>query len=184
DEVRIKYGDIPNAPLFMSKMGIQRKIDEVVQRENLHLWHLHAPDYGGPVVAYADGVFDKRLNRYITVREGTSLKIKIVISGDLLSFRMNNPLVVLKPQLTFDLDIPNTPKGTIYRTAMLLLLEKPPRSTTWVPSDRYSNKLMAEDHLITRKPRTDNTYGRVPNTLVIANGDVVKPKVAAAEHIS
>ncbi|GJU66088.1 hypothetical protein Tco_1252347 [Tanacetum coccineum] len=28
------------------------------------------PDYGGPVVAYADGVFDKRLNRYITVREG------------------------------------------------------------------------------------------------------------------
>ncbi|GKE84147.1 hypothetical protein Tco_1557889, partial [Tanacetum coccineum] len=116
---------------------------------NLHLWHLHAPDYGGPVVAYADGVFDKRLNCYITVREGP-------LSGDLLSFRMNNPLVVLKSQLTFDLDIPNTPKGTIYRTAMLLLLEKPPRSTTWVPSDRYSNKLMAEDHLITRKPRTDN----------------------------
>ncbi|GKA66439.1 hypothetical protein Tco_0766247 [Tanacetum coccineum] len=33
DEVRIKYGDIPNALLFMSKMGIQRKIDEAVQRE-------------------------------------------------------------------------------------------------------------------------------------------------------
>ncbi|GJZ36713.1 alpha/beta hydrolases superfamily protein [Tanacetum coccineum] len=27
------------------------------------------PDYGGPLVAYADGVCDKRLNRYITVKE-------------------------------------------------------------------------------------------------------------------
>lgn len=28
------------------------------------------PDYGGPVVSYADGVFDSRLDRYITVMEG------------------------------------------------------------------------------------------------------------------
>lgn len=28
------------------------------------------PDYGGPLVSYADGVFDLRLNRYIAVREG------------------------------------------------------------------------------------------------------------------
>lgn len=28
------------------------------------------PDYGGPVVRYADGVADLHLNRYITVREG------------------------------------------------------------------------------------------------------------------
>ena len=28
------------------------------------------PDYGGPVVCYADGVFDQRFNRYVTVREG------------------------------------------------------------------------------------------------------------------
>eukprot|EP00262_Sarcandra_glabra_P005592 TRINITY_DN17314_c0_g1_i1.p1 TRINITY_DN17314_c0_g1~~TRINITY_DN17314_c0_g1_i1.p1 ORF type:complete len:675 (-),score=107.83 TRINITY_DN17314_c0_g1_i1:312-2336(-) len=27
------------------------------------------PDYGGPLVRYADGVFDSRFNRYITVRE-------------------------------------------------------------------------------------------------------------------
>ncbi|KAL6212497.1 hypothetical protein ACLB2K_017717 [Fragaria x ananassa] len=27
------------------------------------------PDYGGPVVCYADGVFDQRFNRYVTVRE-------------------------------------------------------------------------------------------------------------------
>ncbi|KAL5558603.1 hypothetical protein UlMin_034814 [Ulmus minor] len=27
------------------------------------------PDYGGPLVSYADGVFDSRFNRYITVRE-------------------------------------------------------------------------------------------------------------------
>lgn len=28
------------------------------------------PDYGGPVVSYADGVFDTRFNRFVTVREG------------------------------------------------------------------------------------------------------------------
>lgn len=28
------------------------------------------PDYGGPIVCYADGVFDARFGRYLTVREG------------------------------------------------------------------------------------------------------------------
>ena len=28
------------------------------------------PDFGGPVVRYADGVLDPHLNRYITVMEG------------------------------------------------------------------------------------------------------------------
>ena len=28
------------------------------------------PDYGGPVVSYADGVFDLRFNRFVTVMEG------------------------------------------------------------------------------------------------------------------
>lgn len=28
------------------------------------------PDYGAPVVSYADGVFDLCLSRYVTVREG------------------------------------------------------------------------------------------------------------------
>lgn len=28
------------------------------------------PDYGGPLVSYADGIFDARFNRYISVREG------------------------------------------------------------------------------------------------------------------
>lgn len=28
------------------------------------------PDYGGPQVSYADGVFDSRFNRYVTVQEG------------------------------------------------------------------------------------------------------------------
>lgn len=48
---------------------------------NLFLFYMSAatfpipltPDYGGPVVRYADGVFDLRLDRYITVREGLSL---------------------------------------------------------------------------------------------------------------
>jgi len=31
------------------------------------------PDYGGPSVCYADGVFDSRFGRYVTVREGKSL---------------------------------------------------------------------------------------------------------------
>lgn len=29
------------------------------------------PDYGEPLVCYADGVFDPRINRYVTVQEGT-----------------------------------------------------------------------------------------------------------------
>jgi len=29
------------------------------------------PDYGGPVVCYADGVFDPRIPRFIAVMEGT-----------------------------------------------------------------------------------------------------------------
>lgn len=31
------------------------------------------PDYGGPLVCYADGVFDFRFNRYVTVREGMKI---------------------------------------------------------------------------------------------------------------
>lgn len=31
------------------------------------------PDYGSPAVTYADGVFDSRFHRYITVREGSFL---------------------------------------------------------------------------------------------------------------
>jgi len=28
------------------------------------------PDYGGPVVSYADGILDVRFNRFLCVREG------------------------------------------------------------------------------------------------------------------
>lgn len=28
------------------------------------------PDYGGPLVSYADGEFDSRFDRYVTVMEG------------------------------------------------------------------------------------------------------------------
>lgn len=31
------------------------------------------PDYGGPSVCYADGVFDSKFGRFVTVREGKSL---------------------------------------------------------------------------------------------------------------
>lgn len=30
------------------------------------------PDYNGALVCYADGVFDARFNRYLTVMEGSS----------------------------------------------------------------------------------------------------------------
>lgn len=33
------------------------------------------PDYGGPVVRYADGVFDPRFGRYVTVQEGSFFEI-------------------------------------------------------------------------------------------------------------
>lgn len=36
------------------------------------------PDYGGPLVSYADGVFDARFNRYITVQEG-KLGVAVVV---------------------------------------------------------------------------------------------------------
>jgi hypothetical protein len=35
------------------------------------------PDYGGPVVSYADGVLDTRFNRFIAVREGKWLRISL-----------------------------------------------------------------------------------------------------------
>ncbi|KAK3024533.1 hypothetical protein RJ639_043725 [Escallonia herrerae] len=36
------------------------------------------PDYGGPVVRYADGVFDSRFNRYVAVRE----EPKVLVGGN------------------------------------------------------------------------------------------------------
>ena len=57
--------------------------------------------------------------------------------GYMISYRRNNPLAILKPQLTYDLDSPDIRGVTIYPTAKLPLVEKIPRYTTWVPSDRY-----------------------------------------------
>ncbi|CAN0922225.1 Dipeptidyl aminopeptidase BIII [Linum grandiflorum] len=47
------------------------------------------PDYGGPVITYADGVFDQRFNRYLTVREdcresstnGTTTIVAVGLNG-------------------------------------------------------------------------------------------------------
>lgn len=36
------------------------------------------PDYGKPLVHYADGVFDSRFNRYVTVQEGITLPYHFV----------------------------------------------------------------------------------------------------------
>lgn len=37
------------------------------------------PDYGGPVVSYADGVLDTRFNRFIAVREGKWLRLSLLL---------------------------------------------------------------------------------------------------------
>lgn len=43
------------------------------------------PDYGGPLVSYADGVYDTSLNRYISVMEGTLLTFYILFFNTLSS---------------------------------------------------------------------------------------------------
>ncbi|RWW74874.1 hypothetical protein BHE74_00017160 [Ensete ventricosum] len=39
------------------------------------------PDYGGPLVCYADGNFDSHFSRYITVMEGQELSKRICVAG-------------------------------------------------------------------------------------------------------
>lgn len=49
------------------------------------------PDYGGPLVHYADGAFDAHFNRYLTVMEGIqTCKIKFVL---LLVIRYNFDMI-------------------------------------------------------------------------------------------
>lgn len=40
------------------------------------------PDYGGSAVSYTDGVFDLRLNRFITVMEGKVKFLRTMICTD------------------------------------------------------------------------------------------------------
>ncbi|PIN12817.1 Dipeptidyl aminopeptidase [Handroanthus impetiginosus] len=58
------------------------------------------PDYGGPLVCYADGVFDSRFNRYLTVREdrreSSTNAITTIVSIDLSSNTINEPKVLVK----------------------------------------------------------------------------------------
>ncbi|KAF9622679.1 hypothetical protein IFM89_032600 [Coptis chinensis] len=47
------------------------------------------PDYGGPVVRYADGVLDSRFNRYITVMEDTRTSIENP-TATIAAFKLSN----------------------------------------------------------------------------------------------
>ncbi|EPS72679.1 hypothetical protein M569_02077 [Genlisea aurea] len=62
--------------------------------------HPLTPDYGEPTVCYADGVYDPRFNRYLTVREdrrkSSSSSITTIISVDLSSNRLEEPKVLLE----------------------------------------------------------------------------------------
>ncbi|KAI7754611.1 hypothetical protein M8C21_018200, partial [Ambrosia artemisiifolia] len=57
------------------------------------------PDFGGPVVAYADGVYDKRLNRYITVREdrreSVSKSVTTIVAIELNESSIQDPKVLI-----------------------------------------------------------------------------------------
>ncbi|XP_021819383.1 uncharacterized protein LOC110761254 isoform X2 [Prunus avium] len=57
------------------------------------------PDYGGPIVSYADGMFDARLNRYITLREdarqSTGDPITTIVAVELDSTDIREPEVLV-----------------------------------------------------------------------------------------
>ncbi|PHT36526.1 hypothetical protein CQW23_24226 [Capsicum baccatum] len=52
------------------------------------------PDYGGPVVRYADGVFDGRFNRYIAVREDHR-EFDAKPTTEIVSIALNEPKVLI-----------------------------------------------------------------------------------------
>ncbi|KAI3465396.1 hypothetical protein Pfo_022059 [Paulownia fortunei] len=58
------------------------------------------PDYGGPLVCYADGVFDSRFNRYLTVREDrreSSINATTtIVSIDLWSNNIKEPKILVR----------------------------------------------------------------------------------------
>ncbi|KAI3523036.1 hypothetical protein L1887_01091 [Cichorium endivia] len=57
------------------------------------------PDYGEPLVCYADGVFDKRLNRYVTVRddrrESSKNSVATIVSIELNDGVIKDPKVLV-----------------------------------------------------------------------------------------
>ncbi|KAG8377648.1 hypothetical protein BUALT_Bualt08G0054800 [Buddleja alternifolia] len=58
------------------------------------------PDYSGPLVCYADGVFDSRFNRYLTVREdrreSCTNSITTIVSIDLDSNHTKDPKILVE----------------------------------------------------------------------------------------
>ncbi|XP_073124184.1 dipeptidyl-peptidase 5 [Henckelia pumila] len=58
------------------------------------------PDYGGPLVCYADGVFDSRVNRYLTVmedrRESSTNATTTIASIDLNSNHIREPKILVE----------------------------------------------------------------------------------------
>ncbi|KAK6139033.1 hypothetical protein DH2020_027219 [Rehmannia glutinosa] len=57
------------------------------------------PDYSGPLVCYADGVFDSRFNRYLTVREdrreSSTNPTTTIVSVDLCSNNVKEPEILV-----------------------------------------------------------------------------------------
>ncbi|KAL6995566.1 hypothetical protein U1Q18_005700, partial [Sarracenia purpurea var. burkii] len=55
--------------VIFSNYKDQRLYKQSIESRDSSLLPL-TPDYGAPLVCYADGVFDSRFSRYVTVREG------------------------------------------------------------------------------------------------------------------
>ncbi|CAH1452196.1 unnamed protein product [Lactuca virosa] len=57
------------------------------------------PDYGEPLVCYADGVFDKRFNRYVTIREdrreSSKNSVATIVSLELNDETIRDPIVLV-----------------------------------------------------------------------------------------
>ncbi|CAK9185843.1 unnamed protein product [Ilex paraguariensis] len=88
------YGDT----VIFSNYKDQRLYKQSISSEDSTLVPL-TPDYGGPIVCYADGVFDSRNNRYVTVREDrreSSLNpTTTIVSVDLSNNNIQEPKVLV-----------------------------------------------------------------------------------------
>ncbi|KAI7754617.1 hypothetical protein M8C21_018206, partial [Ambrosia artemisiifolia] len=89
------YGDT----LFFSNYNDQRLYKQSINSKAESPPVALTPDFGGPVVAYADGVYDKRLNRYITVREdrreSVSKSVTTIVAIELNESIIQDPKVLI-----------------------------------------------------------------------------------------
>ncbi|XP_076937588.1 dipeptidyl-peptidase 5-like [Bidens hawaiensis] len=89
------YGDI----VFFSNYNDQRLYKQSIGSKAEAPPVALTPDFGGPLVAYADGVYDKRRNRYIAVREdrreSVSSSVTTIVAIELNDSIIQDPKVLI-----------------------------------------------------------------------------------------